>query len=165
MQDRSTEEIIIQPIEVTWEELYQQFCLVFDSIDYKETYHLLRLRTYNFIFKAKVRAEIKAIVFALWHLSLHITFCEQREFYFEKVLAQLRESKRMTKEIEEIYSIYWDSLQAKLNTDFSPPANIMRMRLRLEKRKIHTMTLALYLRSLYQYIYEYLVDISLEESA
>ncbi|MDE7469590.1 MAG: hypothetical protein K2M30_04810, partial [Desulfovibrionaceae bacterium] len=162
MQYRATENIIVQPIEVTWEELYQQFCLIFDSIDYKEAYDILRLRSYHFLFKRKVKNEIKAIVLSLWRLSLQITFSEQSEYYFEQAYVKLRESKRVTKEIEEIYAIYWREVQRKLNTDFIPPADIMKIRLQLEKRKIHTITLALYMRSLYQYIHEYLIDISLE---
>ena len=165
MQYRATENIIVQPIEVTWEELYQQFCLIFDSIDYKEVYDILRLRSYHFLFKRKVKNEIKAIVLSLWRLSLQITFSEQSEYYFEQAYVKLRESKRITKEVEEIYAIYWREVQRKLNTDFIPPADIMKIRLQLEKRNIHTITLALYMRSLYQYIHEYLIDISLEESA
>lgn len=165
MQNKVTKSPIIRPIEVTWEELYQQFCLIFDSVDYREIYYMLRLRTYNFLLKSKVKAEMKAIVLALWRVCLQITFNSQSEDYFQKALIQLKESKRVTKEIENIYVIYWNILQKKLNADFLPPADMMRMRLRLQKRNIHTMMLALYIRSLYTYIYEYFIDISLEKSA
>lgn len=155
----------IQPIEVTWEELYQQFALIFESIDYKEFYDILHLRVYNFRLKKKARREIKGIVLALWHLSVQITFPLQSEFFFTNVLEELRKMKHITKEVEAIYIEYWEALKSKQNADFSPPAELLRNRLRLEKRNVYTVTLALYMRSVYDYICEYLIDISLEESA
>lgn len=162
MQDEVKDELDVQPIEVTWEELYKQFCLIFDSTDYEELYQIIRLRPYNFILRGKVKNEMKAIVLALWRLCLRTTFSAQSELYFTQAMIELKKSKRINDEIETIYGIYWGSLQKKFDADFSPPADTLRNRLRLDKRKIHTMTLALYMRSVYEYIREYLVDMSLE---